>query len=213
MKALLFLVALLIGALVSAQDMDMMSRMFTSPTMLMSQPDFKKELKLTKEQDKKITEISKAQQKKMQEASNKARGSGNDMVGGFGLMAEMQKSQDEADAAIVAELSPDQARRLRQLQWQILGGKAFYEADLQKELGLSEEQIAKVTEYKEGDSARMMETMTKNSGAKMANAMKKLREERLKTMLAILTPDQVAKHKAALGPESKAAKRAGEQVF
>lgn len=214
MRALLCLVVCLLAALVSAQGMDPMGMqrdMFTAPSMMMMQPDLKKELKLAKDQDKKISEISKAHMKKMQEMSSKARG--NDLSNSLNSMAEMQAAQAESDKAILAALNPEQTRRLRQLQWQILGSKALYEADLQKELALTEEQVGKIEEHRSGDAGRMMEAMQSGGGSKMANAIKKVKAESAKILIGFLTPEQAAKYKEALGPESKAAKRMSDQVF
>ncbi|MBC8066121.1 MAG: hypothetical protein H7Y17_14915 [Chlorobia bacterium] len=189
-------------------------KMMTSTGMLMGQNEFKKELKLSGDQNKKISDLAKNHQKKIQEMTKKAQSSGPDMGAMTAQMKEMDDLNDETDKAIRAELTPEQSRRLSQLQWQIVGVKAVYEPDLQKELGLSEDQLTKLAEWKKGENSRMMALVQASRSANaMKDARKKIKKDDETNILGILQPDQLQKYKLALGPESKVAKKLSESGF
>lgn len=192
----------------------MTRKMMTSTGMLMAQNDFKKELKLTGDQNKKISDIAKNYQKKTQEMTKKAQSSGPDMAAMTAQMKEMDDLNDETDKAVRAELTPEQSRRLTQLQWQIVGVKAIFEPDLQKELALTEDQLAKLAEWKEGENSRMMALLqASRSPNAMKDARKKMKKDDETNILGALLPAQLEKYKQALGPESKAAKKLSESLF
>lgn len=190
---------------------DSMQKMLTSTGRLLNQNDFKKELKLTGDQNKKISALTKNQEKKTQELLRKG---GSDMNSSIKAMAELDVLDEETDKAIQAELTPEQARRLIEIKWQIVGVKAIYDPVLQKELGLSEEQVAKLDSWKAGENERMMSLMDPSGNAhKIKEARKKMKEDDDKNIKGVLLPDQLAKYKAALGAECKAAKRLSDMMF
>lgn len=190
---------------------DSMQKMLTSTGRLLNQNDFKKELKLTGDQNKKISALTKNQEKKTQELLRKG---GSDMNASIKAMAELDALDEETDKAIQAELTPEQARRLTEIKWQILGVKAIYDPVLQKELGLSEEQAAKLDSWKAGEGERMMALMdTGGNPHKLKDARKKLKDDDDKNIKGVLLPDQLTKYKTALGAECKAAKRLSDMMF
>ena len=217
MRKLTVWVVLAVCGIAQAQiglDPFAMSRnMMTSTGNLMSQGDIKKELQLSGAQNEKISDIAKAHQKEMQEIAKKAQSPGADMSSMTAAMKEMETLDSETHAAIVKELTPDQARRLTQLKWQIIGVKSIYDVALQKEIGLSEEQVGKLDDWRKGESSRMMALV---SASRSPNAMKeprkKMRADDEAAILGVLLPGQVEKYKSAIGPESKAAKRMAELV-
>lgn len=217
MRKLTVWVVLAVCGIAQAQmgmDPFAMSRnMMTSTGSLMSQGDFKKELKLSGDQNKKISDLAKAHQRRMQEIAKKAQSAGADMSSMTATLKEMATLDAETDQAIQKELSPDQARRLTQMKWQILGVKSLYDPALQQELGLNEEQIGKLKDWRKGESGRMMALVeASRSPNAMKEARKKIKAEDEAAILGALLPEQVERYKAALGPESKAAKRMAELV-
>ncbi len=206
----------LCGLAVAQMGMDpfaMTRNIMTSTGNLMNQNDFRKELKLTGDQNKKVTALAKAHQKGMQDISKKAQSSGADMATMAATLKEMETLDSDTDKAIFAELTPEQTRRLTQIRWQILGVKSIYEPELQKELGLSEEQIGKLNEWKRGESERMMALVqASRSPNAMKEARKKIKADDETAILGVLLSEQVERYKAALGPESKAARRMSETL-
>ncbi len=187
----------------------MMRRMRTSPGMLLAQGDFKKELKLAKDQDKAISEVLKNHQKELAVISKKAQQNPMDMSS----FKDMDLLDERTNLAISQALKPDQAVRLRQHQFQVMDYGAYYEADMQAMLELTAEQKTKIDEFKAGESSRKLGIFQKTSGSGLTKAFKKLREESQGILIGMLTTDQVVKYKAALGPECKAAKKMAESVM
>lgn len=218
MRHFVCLVILSLSIAITAQmGMDpsaMMRKMMTSTGRLMGQNDFKKELKLSGDQNKKVSELAKNHDKGTQEITKKAEGAGGDLSATMSIMAELDTLDSETDKAIQAELTPEQSRRLTQIKWQIVGVKAIYDPALQKELDLTQEQISKLEEWRKGESGRMMSLMQANGNPnKIKGARKKMKDDDESTIMGILLPEQVTKYKAALGPECKAAKRLSELLF
>lgn len=218
MRAALVVFGALLAAVSSAQftgdPRDYTRDNMTATGQLMSQGDLKKELALDKDQDKKVSALAKAHQKKMGEITGRARSAGSDFGKMTQMMADMHTLNEETDKAIRAELKPEQDRRLNQVIWQVRGNNAIYDPLLQKEIGLSEEQVGQLNEWKSGASGRMMEAMgSARSATAFKDAEKKLKAQDEAEIAKILTAEQKEKYKAALGPESKAAKKYGERLF
>ncbi len=212
MKGVVIL-CLLLTAVVQAvcqgmmNPMGMQRSMMISPGVLLQQADFKKELKLDKDQTKAIDEIVKNHRKRMDDLAKSMQSNSAGALAGFKAMEDLNA---ETDAKVSAVLTPEQKARFRELQWQCLGFRALYEEDLQKKLGLSESQLATLKQIQAGESSRMMQAMQGKGGAEMGKSMKKFREETAKLVMDVLTPEQIAAHTAALGKELKAAKRMSE---
>lgn len=218
MRKLSILILLGLSLIASAQmgmdPQDMMRKTMTSTGRLMGQNDFKKELKLTGDQNKKVSDLAKDHEKKSQELLKKIQKGGSDLAAMTIVMAEMEALDTETDKAIQAELTPEQARRLAQIKWQIVGVKAIYDPILQKELGLSQEQITKLEAWKQGSNERMMGLMQASGNPnKIKEFRNKMKADDEANTIGILSPDQVTKYKAALGSECKAAKRLSELIF
>ena len=188
--------------------MGLQRSMMTAPSNLLQTPDFRNDLKLDKEQSKTVNDILKEHRKRTDEISKTMQGGNAAGLGGFRALQELNA---ETDKRILALLTPEQTARLRQLQWQCLGYRALYEEDLQKKVGITEEQLAKLHDFQAGESGRMLEAM-RGGGAGAASGIKKVRQESEKTVLGLLTAEQLISLKAALGKELKAAKRMSESM-
>jgi len=213
-KAFIVLAALA-ACLASAQfdAMGMMRKMQTAPIVLLPMPEVKKELKLSGDQNKKIGDINKEFQKKNQELMKGS--GGQDLSAAMAMGTKMQEATDEASKQAVAVLDADQAKRLTQIQLQIIGGPCLYEPDMQKTLGLNDQQVGKIDEIKDGESTHMAEIMQQNqrNPKAMQKKMKEARAERDAALLKILTEDQAAKLKDLQGPPSEAAKKVSERFM
>jgi len=205
MKLLVLVFAALSAFGVCQMDvMGMMRKMKSAPVMLIQMPDVKKELKLNGDQNKKIGAI----QKEFQETTKKAQS------GGMAAMSALPAETDKASQAVLEVLDADQVVRVHQIQYQMWGAASLYEPDVQTALQLTPEQVAKITEWQEGETSRMMELVQgQRGGNDTKKKMDKMRETDTKTLMAILTPEQAAKLKELQGPPSNAAKKLSKIGF
>jgi Spy/CpxP family protein refolding chaperone len=117
-------------------------------------------------------------------------------------MAEFQKTMEEAtkkaDEQVKALLKPEQVARLNQLRVQQEGLGALNREDVQKELGLSEEQVGKIKAATEARNARPTggPPNFQDASEEELRKMREEREARVKKyeeeMKAVLTADQTA---------------------
>jgi hypothetical protein len=208
----LFSILLIVLASFAAAQFDvggMMRKMKTAPIMLVTNPEIKKDLKLNGEQSKKVDSINKEYLKKVQE-NTKGRG-GQDMASAMAMTKTLEEAQDNASKAVLEVLNPDQTKRLKEIQLQALGTAALYEEETQKELGLTEEQVGKIQEWKGGEMNRMMELA--QAGRDGPKKMKAMKENEEATLLKILTPEQAAKLKEMQGKPNSAAKKIKDAGF
>jgi hypothetical protein len=190
---------------------DMQRDLMLSTGNLLQNGEIKNELKLDREQSGKVNEILKEYRRRSNEISKPGRG--NDLSAGLSSLKNISELNAETDKKVAEVLNVEQRRRFRQMQWQCMGYRALYEEDLQKELGLNEDQVGKLGEHKARGQERLMQAISGKSGAGMQSAVKKAREDAQKSAIEILTPDQQTSYKAALGKEVKAAKRYSEMLI
>jgi len=115
------------------------------PALLLLSKRVQDELKLTDAQKAEIKPI----QDKYQDSMSKARKAGDpDQVRDArkNAVEEAKKDLDKAKGS----LQPDQTKRLRQIQLQVQGLKAFNDEDVQKELKLSDKQKGDIKDITEG---------------------------------------------------------------
>jgi len=176
-----------------------------SMTGLLNRPDVIAELKISDDQKAKLAELN--PQRGAGGAGGAAGGSGGNAGGGQNFdPAEMRKRAAEREKNALAILNADQIKRLKELYVQRVGNRAITREDTQKELGLSTDQVSKITELQkkqaeagaelrqkmqnqEIDRAEMQEIQAKNN--------KSLDEELGK----ILNAEQAGKLKAMRGSE------------
>jgi hypothetical protein len=102
---------------------------------LLRRADVQAELGLTDEQKTKLGEL----------APQRGQGRGNGGGGGQQMSAEERRAQmAEREKATLAILNESQQKRVRELSLQRAGTRAIVREDVQKELGLSSEQVSKI---------------------------------------------------------------------
>jgi len=188
-----------------------------SPTMLMFKfsregtsirDDVSKEIKLTDDQKTKITKIQDDQRQKMM-----------DMFQGGGIdfqdkeaMAKVRKTIGDqmkaSEKEINTVLNDDQKKRLRELWIQRTGISVITDETVQKDLGLSDDQKAKIKSLQDKSQAAQ-----ESLGEKMRNqeidfqgmrdAMDKNNKVMKDELAKVLTTDQAAKLKTLGGAEFK----------
>jgi len=151
-------------------------------------PEAKKELKLTKDQEK-----------KMQEAVKELDASthGGALPSGFDLMNPMSALDPKIDEI----LDETQKKRMEEMFLWVNGGYALLDARSAAALELTDEQK---TAAKEIDAERRKEMMDSlRAGASGYKAIKKKTEECGVKLFALLTPDQVKKFDELKGKQFK----------
>lgn len=123
------------------------------PVMLLMRPDVREELKISDEQGAKMTEIQQSMMQNMQGM----------MAGGQRPDREaMSKMWGDVEKKTMEVLTPEQQKRLRELFIQRQKNQAVMDKDVQKELNLSADQLAKLK--------TLQEQSQKASGALMEKA-------------------------------------------
>ena len=164
---------------------------------LINRGDVQGEIKLTADQKSKLDALRQAQMDKLREAMQGGGGDQQDR------MATFQKLQAENAKDTLAILTPEQKKRLKELAVQRMGNSAIANADMQKELGVTDEQKAKIKDLQDKQStanAALREKM-QNREIDMQQFQESMRKntEVMNTELGkIMTADQKAKL-AAMG--------------
>lgn len=189
----IILLVSLIATAAAQFDMDF-TKMASRPVMALMRDDIKKELKLNKEQNAEIGKIVK-------EVNGLNRGSGNPMA----VLDKMK----EADQKILAVLDEPQKKRLSEIRIQIQGPPALSDPEVAGPLQLSEDQVNKVKEMQSSYMSEMMSLMQKGMDRSTQGKLDKLRDDRDKKMLELLSAEQQAKFKEMQGPVFKNARPKG----
>jgi len=167
---------------------------------LVNREDVQGELKLTADQKSKLDTARQTQRDKMREMFQAG--------GGPPDQAAMQKMMAESNKEILAVLTDDQKKRLKELAIQRMGNSAATNADIQKELGVSDDQKTKIKELQDKQqtaNAAIMEKM-RNQEIERDAAMESFRKntEVFNTELGkILTDAQKEKIKTMGGKPFK----------
>lgn len=180
----------------------------TSELGLAMRADVQKDLAVTDDQKTKLTEYSDKQRAARRAAGGGGRGNGGGAAGGTFDREAFMKAQEEARAQthkdLAAILNEGQMKRLGEISIQLQGNRALTNAEVQKSLGLSEDQITKIkdlaTKMQEAnrglqEKVRSQEMTREESQAAMAKNNATMNAELAK----ILTADQAAKLKAMGG--------------
>jgi hypothetical protein len=95
----------------------------------------------------------------------------------------------ESHKVIAATLRPEQMKRLKQIEFQQRGPKAFDDPDVQKLLALREDQKAKIKQV--ADEARQEEERALRTTGLSYQVMQRIRQQQLEKTVAVLTKEQV----------------------
>jgi Spy/CpxP family protein refolding chaperone len=171
---------------------------------LLNRDDVMGELKLSADQKTKLEAVRTAQRDKMREAFQNGGGGGDREA----MMAAMQKMQAESAKETLAVLNADQTKRLKELAIQRMGNAAIMNADVQKELGVTDDQKAKIKDLQDKQQAANQALMEKMRNQELDReqfqaAMTKNREVMTAELAKIVTADQKAKLTAMSGKPFK----------
>ena len=185
MRRLLVLLVLATAAFATAQRSPTGT---TNRLMLTMMPDVKKELKISKDQDKKIQEAVKTMQEQAE--------AGQIRIDFTDPMASM-------DVDFTTILDDAQKARLEELFVQYNGGFALADPKVVTALGLSEDVVAQVKSIKGAASRELLQVMSQARSTSAVKAADKKREEFSLQMLALLTDEQKAKFETMKGKAFK----------
>jgi Spy/CpxP family protein refolding chaperone len=189
MRALLLATSLLAFGLAAAQTgFGMKGRL-----MIVMMPDAKKELKITREQDKQIQEAIK-------KADAEIRAGG--LPAGMNMM-DMMNPMAMMDPILVPILDDVQKIRLEELFLQVNGGHALTDATVAAAMELDDDQKAQIKAIKAEASQDLLSRMSGLRSQSAANELKKKQKEFGDKMLAVLRPEQAAKFETAKGKPFK----------
>ncbi|MGI8923842.1 MAG: hypothetical protein ACR2HJ_07355 [Fimbriimonadales bacterium] len=174
--------------------------MFTSPFMLIQNPDVQKAIKLDKAQKAELKMI----QDELGALSKRAQSGAQDPAAAMGFMKEFDKFQEDAGNRMIATMDPVQKQRFGEIRIQVRGATALADPAVQADLGFAEEQRAAVSEHMRAERKGMMDNLQQT---KTRNKWKKERPLRDAGLLKILTPEQSAKFAQMYGSVFKAAKK------
>jgi Spy/CpxP family protein refolding chaperone len=171
----------------------------TCQLILLRQKSVQKELKLSEDVIKKVMEFT----NKESEEYGK----------GLKLAARERNAKfDELEAAnkkfLEENLSAEQRKRLEQITMQVTGLHQLTRPEVIKELGLTDEQVAKFKELQKEARKALEEIITSTDRAGKTEKLAKHREETRQKIMDILTEEQKAKAKEMVGERFT-----GELVF
>lgn len=192
------------------------------PTMgLLRSPEVRKELKVDAAQEKAITKIE-------EQAREEARGGGNADARNtdfrnmseekrqefFAKMQATQKEQAAKSRELLEEvLMPAQLQRLDELALQQRGVMALGDAEVQKSLGMTSEQVAKLDKVRAEQETtvreKMREVMQSGERDTMRAKMTEIRDQAEKPVLDVLTADQKTKFEKMKGEKFDFGDRGG----
>ncbi len=172
--------------------------------MLLGREDVQKELKLSDDQKSKLDEQRQAMMEEMR-AQFQNGGGGGDQEAMRKNMMEMQK---KSEANAMGVLDDKQKARLKELWIQRDGNRVITSEEVQKDLGLSDAQKAKIKSLGDAQREAMNEIMTKMRNGEMDRSeIRPLMEKNNKAMDEelgkVLTADQAAKLKTMGGEAFK----------
>ena len=169
-----------------------------SGTTLVQQKSVQDELKLSEEQTEKLKQVG----TKLRESFGGGGGGGDREE----ARKKFEEARNAADKDIKEILTADQSKRLKEIVLQLAGPMALARSDVAKEVGLSDDQQAKVKEIAEALATEMRAQFQAGGGGNREEALKKvetLRKDIGDKVLALLKDDQKKEWEKLVGEPFK----------
>lgn len=173
--------------------------------MLLGRKDVQTDIKFTEDQQKQIHALQERQREEMQ-GMFQGGGGGGDREAMMKAMQDMQKKyQAEVDKITTA----DQKKRLKEIRIQLAGSRGALQPDVQKDLGLTPEQVSKLAELQRKQQEANQALMQKvRDGEIERDQLQELRQKNDKALedeiAKVLTDANKAKLKELAGAPFKA---------
>jgi len=161
--------------------------MFNNPAMLLANENVAKELNLTDEQKEKVKAARDKMTEKMREAFQ-----GGGQPDREKMQAMMKELNEESTKMLGDTLKPEQSKRLKEISYQAMGAAAFANADVQKELKITDEQKEKLTAI-QNDVQKERRELMQGGNARDPETQKKLTaltKDANEKAMAVLTDEQ-----------------------
>lgn len=181
-----------VAAILTIASVQALAQMpFLGPTpkfqVIMTVPEAKKDLKLTKDQDKQINEIIKA-------ATGMSPNAAMGMGGVTGVMSDL-------DVKAMAVLTAEQQARAKQIWIQYDGPVVLEDKEIADEVKLTDDQKSRVKIIWSDYQAKFLEKA--RSGPMGLKGLKDVRKTANEATLAVLTPEQLKQFTDMQGKELK----------
>jgi len=197
-----------------------------SELQLAMRHDVQVDLAVTDDQKTKLQELSDKQRAARGNGGGGRRGGngGGGNGGGAGtnggtvdreaMMKAMQEQREQTHKDLAAILNEGQMKRLGEIQVQLQGNRAILNADVQKQLGMTSDQIQKIkdlqTKQQEANQSLRQKMQSQEMTREEAQAAMQKNNTAMNDELGkILTADQTAKLKSIGGKEFKADAQTG----
>jgi len=157
-----------------------------------------KELKLDKDQIDKVKQIATDIREKHQDDFAGLRDLSQEERGEK-MRELMKKVGEETTKALADVFKPEQLARYKQLQLQVRGVQAFTEADVQKDLKLTDEQKDKIKTINADYDKDMADLRAAGDFQAMRTKVPAMRKEAMEKAVAVLTDEQKESWKSMTG--------------
>ena len=198
---------MLAASLCMAQGFGGMMMMGRSNTLaLLQRDDVQTDLALTGDQKSKLQTLLQNLQDKRREIMQEARDNGGDFNS---VRDQLTKLQDGAEKQANEILTPAQQKRVKEIGIQVDGNRSILRAEIQKDLGITDEQKKKIADIQAKSQADMQAYFEglRNSGSFDRDAiqaeMKKRNDKLSEELGKVLTAEQAKKLKEMGGKEFK----------
>ncbi len=184
-------------------------------TMIGTNKVLQDELKVTDDQKTKLEEVGKAAREKISEAMKDVNFREMSEEQRKELTEKMTKLRDESKTAVEGVLTAEQKKRANEINYQMMGTRAFANKDVQAALKMTEEQVEKVKDINEASQKDLRELMqaggfgrgrggdqSEEDRKKMEDNRKKmeaLRKDAEEKIVAVMTDDQKKQWKEMVG--------------
>lgn len=174
--------------------------------MLLNREDVQRDLALTSAQKDKLEGAREEMMEKMREVFTAAREQGTDMSA---MRPQMEKMMKDSEKTILAILTPEQNKRLKEISIWVNGNRSILDEEIQKDLKMTDDQKSKAKglQTKQGEAMQSLFEKMRNQEIdreEMQAAMKKNNDILDAELGKLLTAEQTAQLKSMKGKEFKA---------
>jgi hypothetical protein len=163
---------------------------------LVQNEQVQKELELVDDQKTKITELVAQQRTAMQAFFQSSQDLSQEE-----RQAKMQQMGDDFQKKLADILLPKQMERLKQIQVQAEGPRAFTNADVVKALNLTDDQKSKIKTISDEAQTKAQDAVQGLNGQERRAKMQELDKDLAEKLAAVLTADQTAQLEKLKGPK------------
>jgi len=176
---------------------------------LANRADVQRDIKATEDQKTKIAALNETMREEMRGAFGGFGGGGGERPDMNAIRTAMEKMNEKGKTELAKILDAGQMKRIDEIQIQLAGANALLLPAVQKALGLSPDQISKLTALQQKQQEANMSIMEKQRNQEISREEAQAAREKNTKALAdefnkVLTPEQQDKFKGMAGAPFKA---------